>query len=81
MSVVEVDDRFRLTLPKEVRSTFKVSRGERLYVITAGDILIIKKVPEDPSKELDKLIRDLKFDRNARRKAEQWLLSQVRKGS
>lgn len=81
MSIVEVDDRFRLTLPKEVRSTFKVSSGERLYVITAGNILIIKKVPEDPSKELDKLIRDVKFDRNARRKAEQWLLSQVRKGS
>ncbi len=78
MSIVEVDERFRVTLPKEVRKDFKLAKGERLYVISAGDSVIMKRVPKDPSSKLDKLIGRIKFNRDARRKAEGWLLKQGR---
>lgn len=79
MSIVEVDERFRLTLPKEIRESFKVTKGEKLYVITLGDILIIKRIPEDIPKKLEKIIGKFNFDRSARRKAEEWFLKQARK--
>ncbi len=79
MSLVEVDERFRFTLPKEVRESFKVAKGQKLYVITAGNTLIIKKIPEDIPKRLEKIIGKVSFDRSARRKAEEWLLKEKRK--
>ncbi len=79
MSLVEVDERFRFTLPKEVRESFKVVKGQKLYVISAGNTLIIKKIPEDIPKRLEKIIGKVSFDRSARRKAEEWLLKEKRK--
>ena len=77
MSMTEVDERFRLTLPKEVRESFKVTKGQKLYIITAGDTLIIKRVPQDIPKKLEKIIGKLTLDRSARRKAEEWLLKET----
>jgi len=79
MSVVQVDERFRLTLPVDVRASFKVDKGEKLYIITAGDTLIIKKIPQDIPKRLQKIIGRFTFDRSARRKAEKWLFKRTRK--
>ena len=79
MSIVEVDERFRLTLPKEVRTSFKVAKGQKLYVITAGNALIVKIIPQDVPKKLEKIIGKFTFDRSARRKAEEWLFKQARK--
>lgn len=81
MSVVEVDERHRLTLPKDIRETFKMSEGQKLYIIAVGDTLIVKKVPRNPSEALRDLLGDLNFDREARRKAEKWLLTQAGKKS
>jgi bifunctional DNA-binding transcriptional regulator/antitoxin component of YhaV-PrlF toxin-antitoxin module len=81
MSIVEIDERFRLPLPKEVRESFKVTKGQKLYVIPAGDTLIIKRIPEDIPTKLEKIIGKFKFDRNARRKAEKWFLKQSRNQS
>jgi bifunctional DNA-binding transcriptional regulator/antitoxin component of YhaV-PrlF toxin-antitoxin module len=79
MSIVQVDERFRLTLPEDVRSSFKVEKGEKLYITTAGDTLIIKRIPKDIPKKLEKIIGRFTFDRSARRKTEEWLLKQPRK--
>jgi AbrB family looped-hinge helix DNA binding protein len=75
--IVEVDDRHRITLPKEVRENFNLSKGEKLYIIPAGDSLILKKIPKNPSESLRKLLGETDFDREARRKAEKWLLNQT----
>jgi len=48
-------------------------------VITAGDTLIIKRIPQDIPKKLEKIIGKFNFDRSAHRKAEEWLLRQTRK--
>jgi len=81
MVIVEVDERYRLTLPREVREAFKVSEGQKLYIIAMGDALLIKRMPQDPSEALRKLLGEFTFDREARRKAERWLLSQVEEKS
>jgi AbrB family looped-hinge helix DNA binding protein len=81
MSIVEIDERFRLALPKEVRESFKVTKGQKLYVIPVGDTLIIKRIPEDVPEKLEKIIGELKFDRSARRKAEEWFLKRSRNQS
>ena len=77
--VTQVDERFRITLPRELRKLFPVSAGEKLYIVASGDILIIRKLPQNPAKQLSKLLGDFKFDREARRKAEEWLLRETKK--
>ena len=80
MSIVaQVDGRFRITLPKELRKLFPVSVGEKLYIIASGDTLIIRKLPQDLAKQLSKLLGNFKFDREARRRAEEWALKEAKK--
>lgn len=79
LSVVALDERFRLTLTRRIRKEFRVSRGQRLYVIPAGDTLIVKQIPRDPAAALAELIGDFRFNRRVRRKAEAWMLREARK--
>jgi AbrB family looped-hinge helix DNA binding protein len=79
--VVEIDDRHRITIPKGVRETLNLSEKQKLYMVVAGDTLIIKKMPPNPSESLDEILGDIRFDREARRRAEEWLLSQTRERS
>jgi len=78
MSIVEVDSRFRVTIPSEVRKQVEVSEGQKFYVIPYEHGLLLKPLPADASHKLDQLIGDFKFDRKAERKAEKWLLEQGR---
>jgi len=77
-TVVQVDERFRVTIPRKLRRVFRMSVGERLYVIASGDVLLLRRVPQDPSRRLDELAGDLKLDREARRRAEEWLLREAK---
>jgi len=78
MSLVEVDPRFRVTIPKAVRTKLNVTEGQRLYVVSFGDSLIMRPVPERPAVKLDEILGDLRFDREARKKAERWLFRRSR---
>jgi AbrB family looped-hinge helix DNA binding protein len=51
MSVVELDDRGRLTLPSEVRKTLQI--GDRVLLINAGDHVKLIPLPADPFKTLN----------------------------
>lgn len=77
MSLVQLDERFRLTLPKEIRKSLKIAKGQRVYVSSAGDTIVIKVLNRDPSQDLAKILGDFTFDRAARRKAEEWLLKEA----
>jgi len=74
MSVVEVDPRFRVTIPKEVRTKLKVVEGQKLYVVSYGDSLIMKPVPDNPARRLEEIVGNFQFDREKRKEAERWLL-------
>ncbi len=77
MSTVVVDDRFRVQLKAEVRKRFSVEKGDELLLVAASDEIIIKKVPKDLFRALSEVIGGVKFDREARRRAEKWLLSRA----
>ncbi|RLG52120.1 MAG: hypothetical protein DRN99_07880 [Thermoproteota archaeon] len=77
MAVVEVDERYRIVLKAEVRRSFQVGRGDKLLLVAAGDELIVRKLPDNPSRRLSKLLEGIEFNREARGRAERWLLKQV----
>ena len=52
MSVVSVDDRGRLTIPKELGI-----RGQRAVIIPAGSFFITIPLPEDPLKASNNWIK------------------------
>jgi bifunctional DNA-binding transcriptional regulator/antitoxin component of YhaV-PrlF toxin-antitoxin module len=78
MELVEVDERYRVTIPKDVRTAFKVVKGQQFYLVPYGNDLLMRPVPADPAKKLDSVIGDFRFDRESRRKAQEWLLKQQR---
>lgn len=78
MEVTEVDERYRITIPKQVRDTFKVTKGQKFYVMRHGENLMLKPIPKDAAERLGQLIGNFEFDRKSRKKAEEWLLKQVR---
>jgi len=77
MSLTQLDGRFRLTLPKEVRRSLRITKGQRVYIAAGGDTMVIKVLSRDPSEDLARILGDFKFDRAARRQAEKWLLKEV----
>ncbi len=79
LEVAEVDERYRITIPKEIRTTFKVVKGQRFFIVRYGDDLLLKPIPSDPAEKLDRLVGDFEFGRESRRRAEKWLLKQDRK--
>jgi len=46
MSILELDNKGRLTIPKEVRESLKI--GMKVLIINAGDHLKIIPLPSDP---------------------------------
>jgi AbrB family looped-hinge helix DNA binding protein len=79
LEMAEVDERYRITIPKEIRTTFKVVKGQRFFIVRYGDGLLLKPMPADPAEKLDRIVGDFEFGRESRRRGEEWLLKQDRK--
>ncbi len=79
MSVVEMDERHRVTIPKHIRRTYGMVKHQRFYLVQYGHDLIMKAIPKNADERLDEIIGDFTFNREARRKAEKWLLDQTNK--
>ncbi len=81
MALVQLDKKHRVTLPKKLRKKFRIIEGQKFYLVPYGDDFLLKPVPKDPEKKLDDMIGKIKFDREARRRAESWIVEQSRKKS
>lgn len=79
MPIVEMDGRHRVTIPKDVRRGLSMVEGQKFYLVQYGDDLLMKAVPKNADERLDEIIGDFTFTREARRKAEKWLLGQTGK--
>lgn len=79
MSVVEMDERHRVTIPKRIRRNYSMAKHQKFYLIQYGDDLLMKAIPKNADERLDEIIGDFTFNREARRKAEKWLLEQTSK--
>jgi len=68
MSILELDSKGRLTLPKEVRESLGIR--DKILVINAGDHLKIIPLPSDPLGVLHGALNVRKSFRELRRSAE-----------
>lgn len=69
----KTDERGRITIPQEMRERIGLERGQTLRISERDNKLVLTPVESEPGKSLEKLIGDVKFDRDARRRAEKWL--------
>ena len=68
MSVLELDSRGRVTIPKEIRDQMEMEK--RVLVINAGDHVKLIPLPSDPFKVLHGGFKTAKTFRELRREAE-----------
>jgi bifunctional DNA-binding transcriptional regulator/antitoxin component of YhaV-PrlF toxin-antitoxin module len=68
MSILELDDKGRLTLPKDVRRSLEI--GKKVLVINAGDHLKIIPLPSDPFQTLHGAFNIQKPFKQLRKQAE-----------
>ncbi|MEM3078996.1 MAG: AbrB/MazE/SpoVT family DNA-binding domain-containing protein [Thermoproteota archaeon] len=68
MSILELDSKGRLTLPKQIRESLGIRK--KILVINAGDHLKIIPLPSDPFKILHGAFNIKKTFRDLRRQAE-----------
>jgi bifunctional DNA-binding transcriptional regulator/antitoxin component of YhaV-PrlF toxin-antitoxin module len=69
MEIVEVTDRYRITVTAPIRDVVLLKVGQKVAVIPFGDKILVKPLPDNPEEEPSKLIDDIVFDRHAREKA------------
>jgi AbrB family looped-hinge helix DNA binding protein len=77
MSVVELDSKGRITLPKSIRKTMGIK--DRVLAINAGDHVKIIPLPSNPIQALDGVLELKKPFRELRRKAEALALKEARR--
>ena len=68
MSILELDDKGRLTLPKKIRESLGIE--EKILVINAGDHLKIIPLPSNPFQTLHGAFNVKKPFRDLRKQAE-----------
>ncbi len=74
---VRIDDRGRITLPKEVRERLNLKSGDRLLIKIRGDSIILVRA-EDPFKIIESILGDLTFKRELRFEAEKQALQEIK---
>ncbi|MCP8308309.1 MAG: division/cell wall cluster transcriptional repressor MraZ [archaeon] len=68
MSILEIDNKGRLTLPKKIRQSFNI--GKKVLIINAGDHLKIIPLPSDPLRVLHGAFNTKKSFKELRKQAE-----------
>ena len=68
MSILELDQKGRLTLPKKTRESLNI--GKKVLVINAGDHLKIIPLPSDPLRTLHGAFNTKKTFKELRKQAE-----------
>jgi len=77
MSILELDSKGRLTLPKEVRESLEI--GKKVLVLNAGDHLKIIPLPPDPFQVLHGAFNVKKPFKELRKQAEITAENEARK--
>ncbi len=72
--VVRVGKRFAVVIPKSVRESVGLKEGQQLEVKVEGRSIVLTPRP-DPFKRLGELLSGIRYDEEAEREAERWLLS------
>jgi len=76
MSVVEVGPKYRVTITQSVRKKVPVRVGQKVYLLARFPYMILIPIPEKVDEALAKLIGDIKYSREERKRAEEHLLKE-----
>jgi len=77
VSIVEVGPKYRVTITQNVRKKIPVKIGQRVYLLARFPYMILIPIPESVDEALAKLIGDIKYSREERRRAEEQLLKEA----
>ena len=78
LEVVEVANRYRITITRPVREVVPLKIGQKVAVVPFGDRILVQPLPDKPEEKLAELTKGVKFGRKARRKASKFLVSQAK---
>lgn len=78
MEVVDVADKYRITITRSIREVVPLKIGQKVAVVPFGDKILVQPLPEKPEEKLAELTKDLIFDREARKKGFRFLVSQAK---
>lgn len=78
MEVVDVADKYRITIKRSIREVVPLKIGQKVAVVPFGDKILVQPLPEKPEEKLAELTKDLIFDREARKKGFRFLVSQAK---
>jgi len=78
LSILELDSKGRMTLPKQIRESLDI--GKKVLVITAGDHLKVIPLPSDPLETLHGAFNVKKPFKELRKQAELMAEDQAKKG-
>ena len=79
MSIVDIDERGRLTIPSDIRRNTKITK--KALIVNAGDHIKIIPLPEDPFKELEGAISTKTPFNMLRREAEKQAMKEAAQDS
>jgi len=78
LEVVEVADKYRITITRPVRDVVPLKIGQKVAVVPFGDRILVQPLPDKPEAKLAELTEGIEFNRKARRKASKFLISQAK---
>jgi len=73
MSIVEVGPKYRVTITQNVRKKIPVRIGQRVYLLARFPYVILIPIPERVDEALAKLIGDITYSREERKRADEQL--------
>jgi len=76
LEVVEVADKYRITITRSVREVVPLKVGQKVAIVPFGDRILVQPLPENPEEKLSELTKEVVFNKEARKKASKYLLSQ-----
>ena len=78
MEVVEVADKYRITITRAVREVVPLKIGQKVGVVPFGERILVQPLRDKPEEKLAGLTKCIEFNKKARRKASEFLISQAK---
>lgn len=79
MEVVEVADKYRITVTGPIRKIVPLKVGQKVAIIPFGDKILVQPLPEKSEERIGELVGGFTFNRAARREAYELLTSKLKR--
>ena len=77
MEITTIDSRGRVLINKRLRKKYGISAGKKVIIIERKDGLLVKPIDTSIDR-LSRILARVEWERKTRKRAEKWLLKNVR---